>query len=266
MKTVRTRHWSEVKVYSHAAMTDLFRALIQYQEAMERDDKSSLIFTVTGDGVLLIAFYGDPVDSLPEVFEPFRHIPFTSYLVEPGVRSTCELVEGIKNVTSTEYICHEMRTFSSRPSMEVYEAAEQARQEQVEALSDVEGMRMLAAIQPFSSQGIKRTNQCGNALGLAEVGQQWFVIVADWEHAADGDRVRGAVRHIIDVAERTAKETGTYLPFLYSNYASLDQDPIAGYGAENVARLKAVAAKYDPDGVFQTLQNGGWLLSKVRSG
>ena len=45
--------------------------------------------------------------------------------------------------------------------------------------------------------------------------------------------------------------------------SSRDQSPIAGYGADNVARLQATAEKYDPGRVFQTLQNDGFLLSKV---
>jgi FAD/FMN-containing dehydrogenase len=35
------------------------------------------------------------------------------------------------------------------------------------------------------------------------------------------------------------------------------------YGEDNVEKLKDVAAKYDPDGVFQQLQNDGFLLRKV---
>ena len=77
--------------------------------------------------------------------------------------------------------------------------------------------------------------------------------------------MREAVRKIVDAAESAAKRTGVYLPYKYSNYAARDQDPLASYGDENVRRLKEVARKYDPEGVFQELQNGGWLLSKVGS-
>lgn len=87
--------------------------------------------------------------------------------------------------------------------------------------------------------------------------------MADWKQAKDEDRVRESVRKIVDVAEKTAKTNGTYLPFVYSNYASRDQDPLASYGADNLQRLRDIALKYDPEGVFQTLQNGGWLVSKA---
>ena len=170
---------------------------------------------------------------------------------------------------------------SSRPCLELYEATEKVRREQQEALSDVEGLVLTNVFQPMSSLAMKQSQKNGGTpLGLEAVGQQcmlpslWyaretnkigFLSMADWKNSKDEDRVREAVRKIVDVAEATAKQAGAYLPYRYSNYASRDQDPLSSYGAESVARLKSIAAKYDPDGVFQKLQNGGWLLSKVGS-
>lgn len=90
-----------------------------------------------------------------------------------------------------------------------------------------------------------------------------FLILADWTNAEDEARVREGVRKIVDAAEDTAKKNGTYIPFKYSNYSAPDQDPLASYGAENFQKLREIALQYDPDGVFQKLQNGGWLLSRT---
>jgi hypothetical protein len=87
--------------------------------------------------------------------------------------------------------------------------------------------------------------------------------MADWKHEKDEVRVRSACREICEAAETTAKRNGTDIPFVYANYASRDQNPLASYGEANLAKLKEIAGKYDPQGVFQTLQNGGWLLSKA---
>lgn len=86
--------------------------------------------------------------------------------------------------------------------------------------------------------------------------------MADWSDPSDEPIMREACRAVIEEAENVAKRNGTYLPFVYSNYASRDQDPLASYGAENVKKLKEIAQKYDPDGVFQRLQYDGWLLSR----
>jgi hypothetical protein len=51
--------------------------------------------------------------------------------------------------------------------------------------------------------------------------------------------------------------------FLYLNYADGWQDPISGYGSDNIEQLRAAAEKYDPNGVFQTQVPGGFKISKV---
>ena len=57
-----------------------------------------------------------------------------------------------------------------------------------------------------------------------------------------------------------AKAKGKDTDYLYMNYASPYQDPIAGYGAANKAKLKAISKKYDPTGVFEILQPGYFKL------
>ncbi|TGO65532.1 hypothetical protein BCON_0002g01180 [Botryotinia convoluta] len=42
-----------------------------------------------------------------------------------------------------------------------------------------------------------------------------------------------------------------------------DQNPLAQYPPENIKAMKGIAAKYGPSRVFQLLQKGGFLLSKV---
>ena len=60
-----------------------------------------------------------------------------------------------------------------------------------------------------------------------------------------------------------ARANGVYLPNVYQNDANYDQSPLASFPAPNVARLKATSLTYDPDQMFQILQNNGFLLSKV---
>lgn len=56
--------------------------------------------------------------------------------------------------------------------------------------------------------------------------------------------------------------TNTYA----DSYADKTQNPLATYGAENIAFMKDVAAKYDPSGIFQTRQPGGFKLAKLAGG
>jgi len=65
------------------------------------------------------------------------------------------------------------------------------------------------------------------------------------------------------VAEIKAKmvATKTDNPYIYLNYAGEKQDPLAGYGKANVAKMTALSKKYDPKGVFQKLVPGGFKIA-----
>jgi hypothetical protein len=61
-------------------------------------------------------------------------------------------------------------------------------------------------------------------------------------------------------ANAFAKSKGTLNDFEYLNYAYKTQSPITGYGADNVAKLKAASQKYDPFQIFQKFVPGGFKL------
>lgn len=90
----------------------------------------------------------------------------------------------------------------------------------------------------------------------------WTTLI-DWENEADDDIVRSVSIRFTERWEKRGQELGVYLPFVYMNDASRDQNPLASYGSKNLARLVKVSQKYDSKRVFQTLQNDGFLLSKL---
>ncbi|KAE8149171.1 FAD-binding domain-containing protein [Aspergillus avenaceus] len=263
METVPTTTWSMLKVYPPTHTKEIQAALMRYHEAIEKDNKSCLIWFSANDYTILLYFYSESVEH-PAVFDMFRDIPHISYFIEPGLRTTYELTKTVIDILPEGPKWHEFRTMTNMPSLEVYEAIETARMEQANALRDIEGLYLTTVIQPLSSHAITQSGRNGGTpLGLEPVGQQWFLVMADWTYEEDEDRVRQAARYIVNAAEEAARKAGKLFPYRYSNYSSRDQDPLASYGVENIERMKSVAAKYDPDGVFQKLQNDGWLLSKV---
>lgn len=54
--------------------------------------------------------------------------------------------------------------------------------------------------------------------------------------------------------------------WVYINYAYQQQDPLASYGAENVAKIQAAALKYDPSGIFQSRAPGGFKVTQSTGG
>ncbi|KAI8211086.1 hypothetical protein K4K52_011173 [Colletotrichum sp. SAR 10_76] len=53
------------------------------------------------------------------------------------------------------------------------------------------------------------------------------------------------------------------VPFRYLNYAEPSQDPLRGYGAQNVEFLRKVSKAYDPKDVFQSRIIGGFKISRT---
>lgn len=63
--------------------------------------------------------------------------------------------------------------------------------------------------------------------------------------------------------DEAVKASGNNLPMVYLNYANPSQDPLGSYGVENVAFMRDIAAKYDPQGIFQRRVPGGFKISRV---
>lgn len=53
--------------------------------------------------------------------------------------------------------------------------------------------------------------------------------------------------------------------FRYLNYSDISQDPLSTYGEENVKKMREVAIRYDPKGVFQNRVSGGFKIPKVNN-
>jgi hypothetical protein len=81
-------------------------------------------------------------------------------------------------------------------------------------------------------------------------------VAISWSSAGDDDAVIGAARNFISRSNATAYTQGLGYPFIYQNYAALEQPVFQGYGEENLPRLRRVSEKYDPLGVWQKLQPG----------
>ncbi|KAF1848040.1 FAD-binding domain-containing protein [Cucurbitaria berberidis CBS 394.84] len=104
----------------------------------------------------------------------------------------------------------------------------------------------------------------GNALGLDAAKGPYFIMnmSSRWKNAADDAAILKFFSTIIKQVKAEAQKKGLDNAYIYMNYASQFEDPIASYGAGNVGRLKQVSARYDPAGVFQNLHPGHFKLVK----
>jgi len=89
-------------------------------------------------------------------------------------------------------------------------------------------------------------------------------VVCQYRDPKHDDAAHSAVQKVAAFVRETAEFAGLLLSFTFMNDANWEEDPLASYGPTNVARLKAISERYDPDQAFQLLQGGGFLLKGVR--
>ncbi|KAK1750379.1 hypothetical protein QBC47DRAFT_331922 [Echria macrotheca] len=106
----------------------------------------------------------------------------------------------------------------------------------------------------------------GNMLGIENHAHDGILLLMvamvkkEEQHAFAYAKVK---RWTEQIREFAATVEDSLLEWTYLNYADKSQDPLSSYGEENVKTIKEVAAKYDPNGVFQTLCPGGFKVSHV---
>lgn len=101
--TVPTESWAEARVYPPTAYPELAKGLMKYHEAIEVDNKASLVWHATSQAILLVFFYCAPVEK-PAAFQSFYDIAFLMNFVPPGTRSIYELVQAVASVISPEVL------------------------------------------------------------------------------------------------------------------------------------------------------------------
>ncbi|CCF33287.1 FAD binding domain-containing protein [Colletotrichum higginsianum] len=112
----------------------------------------------------------------------------------------------------------------------------------------------------------KRAGGGGNVLGLEKTLTQNSIIynaIVKVQTVEQEALARTRLAALVANLEAFADLNDASTPWRFLNYVNPAQDPIKSYGEENVKFLKEVAAKYDPQGIFQTRVSGGFKLSRV---
>lgn len=140
--------------------------------------------------------------------------------------------------------------------------------EEVVSIADAAALIPATTLQVITVPMLQRFRKDGgNALGLSDLDGPLLLMQTNmmWANETDDGRIVETNRRIVDRSIAEGKRRNLFVEYVYMNYASEFEDVIASYGAQNHARLKAVANKYDPQGVFQVLQPGYFKLDGVSS-
>ncbi|KAL8746678.1 MAG: hypothetical protein Q9190_001332 [Brigantiaea leucoxantha] len=253
--------WGGIKSYSLEQLPALFAAMFEYQSNPNKDPYANLMFqafttNATVGGVLNMVYLKPEI--LPPAFAPFYSIPTTGDTTK--IQTLTQMISGQRVPAIPRW---DWFAISLKPSATLYQkiASIITTAPELKTLESITAGSLALGLQPISSSLIQAGNAMGgNALGLQNVNQTWFVLDVGWWHPSDDDVVHNATRAIHDRIRQEAKSEGKLLEYIFMNDASYDQDVIKHYGAKNVKQLREVQRKYDPKRVFQNLVSGGFKL------
>ena len=145
--------------------------------------------------------------------------------------------------------------------LQVYDIADSVLQ----PIKGVLGLRYSLSYQPVPSIITSfAAKSGGNPLGLdpSDGNNILVLITISWLLPGDDAAVRAQAQSLFRQGNALAQGMGLLNDWKYLNYAAEWQDPIAGYGAANKAKLQAASKKYDPAQIFQKQVPGGFKLFK----
>ncbi|PVI02241.1 putative 6-hydroxy-D-nicotine oxidase [Periconia macrospinosa] len=266
LQTIPIRNiWFESNLYAPGQAHALLEAFAKYQEI--EDPKASIILSLTPNYGTVGLVYSAPVER-PSVFASFYSIPVMQAAIPGTVGTVLQLNNVIASLASPipqrQVAQHDYRGASSKVDAQLYKSVYDFWVAKAREVGEKTGSNATFVLQhiPKSAVDIGYASG-GNALGLPRETQQWWTSIMDWDDQAHDDLVRSIGIETTAKWKELSEKSGLDNSFIYMNDASRDQNPLGSYPPEIIARLKAIARKYDPQGIFQNLQNGGFLLKDV---
>jgi hypothetical protein len=192
----------------------------------------------------------------PEIFKQFREIPAVS-----DTTTSKTLVQYCKDIEASNQIgLREVYwTVSTQLSEEFALWAVEEFYSALPQVANVTGILPVLIYQALTNPILEKMSKFGgNVLGLdSSKGPVHLLHIACWWADESGDdTVYQFINSYWETVLEKAQTMGISNEYIYMNYASQFQDVISGYGDANVARLRHIASKYDPKGLYQNLQPG----------
>ncbi|KAI9711712.1 MAG: hypothetical protein M1820_001856 [Bogoriella megaspora] len=251
------RLWYNLRVYSASESDKVFEASIEVQKAMEYDDRIGFFLVVNPSLFVAGILYRGECTSAPKVFHAFDGIEPIQMAIPPtnGTDLSATRVLAMDGEGKREG-----GTVSVRVDADLYSRLHKTLQE----IATSSSFTLQFAIQPVAILGVQKGDECGgNSLKIPPENQSWLAMLVQWTDDANDDEARSQIRQLIESARSVAESSGHLLDFQFMNGASCMQSPLKSYGPERLASLRAASEKWDPDGVFQHLQQSGFLLYKA---
>ncbi|OTA83396.1 hypothetical protein M434DRAFT_400692 [Hypoxylon sp. CO27-5] len=257
--------WYQLTVYGPDQASSILDVFAEWQlNEGSSDLKANIILSLGTDSHVLGLVYSAPAAQTPSAFAPFSALEPLQVVVPATNGTFTTLNEAISPFIPTEHLRHDYRSASSKVDAQLYKDVYSFWLDKAVATRDAIVANQTFVLQHvpgnMAAQGIAKG---GNPLGIYPETHQWWTTLVDWVNEEDDDIARSAAIDTVDQWQKLSRERGLSLPFFFMNDAARDQNPIASYGEENVKKLREVSRKYDGTQLFQTQQNGGFLLAHV---
>ncbi|KAL6238506.1 hypothetical protein BDW75DRAFT_237393 [Aspergillus navahoensis] len=261
--------WGGATIYNISWAPEYIAAASKFTNNIANDPHASWVGllnynSTTGQTALATSLvYTKPV-ARPEVFHDFYQIPNITDTVRLStlldITTENSFSYGYRNVLQTG-------TYLNREDILQKAITIHANQiEQAKAQAHRSNFALFAIIQPWVPAFWRNSPAGGgNVLGLERFDENMLNVVWDysWDDATEDSLFYDLVKFARQELDAYARSTQAYNEYIYLNYAGRTQDPLRGYGADNLAFLKRVAEIYDPQGVFQTVVPGGFKLGEA---
>lgn len=264
--------WRTTHIYPGDLNRTLIPVFIDFVvNGMPKDHQAHTYFIVSnqpqlgGNIVLQDLFHATPppVNTTPAVFEPFNIIPATilNSTVVTNISAHSRSIDEPYGRRQTWWDTSVAATSSELLQNIVHHY--ESYSSSLAKASGGTGFESFLVFQPISINVLEAMQKNGgNALGLKPSDGPLMLVqlATTWDNEGLDDAVETGSECFIDDVEDMAKEIGLLRGFVYMNYAGKSQDVLARYGAENLAKLRNIAAKWDPEGLLQQLWKGYFQL------
>ena len=261
--------WGGVVVLPGSATDDLIPAFVNFNNKIRDDPFSSLITfwqysNWIGSTSIINAWeYTKPVENPPS-FDELRSISGDNLTDTMRITNmtdlTAELVQAYGYRDSFHTLCFVNDARVLHKGIELHNGFI----EQLEAGAGG-NWTIVTMYQPFPTLFFEKgVEKGGNILGLdrnTEENLVLFQIDLSWQRAEDDALFDEVGQLMISQLGGFAESIGGLNEYIYLPYAYQTQNPLPGYGQKNLKKLRQVAKKYDPRGVFQKMVPGGFKLT-----
>lgn len=128
-------------------------------------------------------------------------------------------------------------------------------------LAEIPELSFFISLQPLPQELSQKRNG-DNFLGLDPEDGHLTIInnFMSWDDPAQDEIILTTLKRLNEQLIARMKELGYYNSYIFQNTAEYWQNPYPGRGVENLAALKAISKKYDPEQLFQKAVPGGYKL------